>query len=221
MRGLRISLPEDDDTLRVLCLGAHADDIEIGCGGSLLEWLAAGRAVELRWAVFSAPGERRREAQSSAEAFTAGARGVDIRIADFRESFFPDQWREIKEHCEKLREGFEADVVFTHRRSDRHQDHRTLAELAWNTWRDHLILQFEIPKYEGDLGAMNAYQPLAAESAARKSSTLRAHFPSQAGRGWFDEELFRGLMRLRGVECNSASCFAEAFEASKLVLTPS
>ena len=220
MRGLQFTRPGEGDALRLCCLGAHADDIEIGCGGTVLEWLAGEVPVDVRWAVFSAPGGRAAEARASAQAFLEGARSSDVRIGEFRESYFPAQWSAIKEHCEALRQDFEPDLVLVHRRADRHQDHRVLGELAWNTWRNHLILEYEIPKYEGDLGQVNAFQPIATENVERKLALLHEHFESQRGRSWFDADLFRGLMRLRGMESNSPTRFAEAFEAPKLSLTP-
>jgi LmbE family N-acetylglucosaminyl deacetylase len=203
--------------LRLLALGAHSDDIELGCGGTLLAWLAGRPDLHVTWVVFSGAGARKAEARTSAAAFLAGAAASDVRTLAFRESFFPSQAADIKEVFESLKESA-PDVVLTHHRDDAHQDHRLLGELAWNTFRDHLVLEYEIPKYDGDLGRPNAFVPLDAEVCRRKCELLREHFASQRGRDWFDDEVFLGLMRLRGMECRSASGYAEAFHARKIVI---
>lgn len=204
--------------LRILCVGAHSDDIEIGCGGLLLEALAAG-PCEVLWVVFSAPGPRRAEARSSARSFLAGAAASTILIRSFRESFFPVQWSAIKREFEALRRRFEPDVVFTHFRDDRHQDHRVLSDLAWNTFRNHLVFEYEIPKYDGDLGRPSAYFPVSRPALDRKLELLLQHFGTQRSKHWFDRDTFAGLMRLRGIECASPSGFAEAFHARKWTLS--
>jgi len=202
----------------VLCLGAHADDIEIGCGGTLLALLAAHPSLSVTWVVFSASGERADEARQSAASFLAGAGSRTVHIHEFRDGFFPHEWPRIKETFEQLKAELAPDLVFTHYGDDRHQDHRALAELTWNTFRDHLVLEYEIPKYDGDMGSPNVFVPLDETFVSRKIEALMAHFASQRAKRWFTEDLFRALMRLRGMECNAATGHAEAFYARKLVL---
>jgi LmbE family N-acetylglucosaminyl deacetylase len=205
--------------LRLLFLGAHSDDIEIGCGGTILRFLAEHPGSEVTWVVFSANPEREREARASAAAFLGDApRTVEIKA--FRESYFPDNATLIKDAFEELKRSMvrAPDIVFTHRRQDRHQDHRVVSELTWNTFRNHLILEYEIPKYEGDLGNPNLFVPLPRAVADKKAALLMEHFPSQAGRTWFRPDTFHGLMSIRGVECNAAEARAEAFHAHKLLL---
>lgn len=203
---------------RILCLGAHSDDIEIGAGGTILSLLEANPQMEVCWVVFSAPGARAKEARLSAEAFLEGTSRAEILIESFRESFFPSVWTEVKERIEEIRRSIDPDVVLTHFRDDRHQDHRVLSDLAWNTFRSHLVLEYEILKYDGDLGRPNLYVPLPAKTAARKIELLLQHFESQRTRHWFSRENFEAMHRIRGIECCSASGFAEAFHARKCVL---
>jgi LmbE family N-acetylglucosaminyl deacetylase len=200
--------------LSVLALGAHSDDIEIGAGGTLLSWIASGARLHVDWCVLSAPGEREREARDSAAAFLEGARSA-IRLGQFRDGYFPAERAGVKDWVEGLKE-LKPDVIVTHARDDAHQDHRLICELAWNTFRDHLILEFEIPKWDGDLGQPNLYVPLPEEILERKIELLDAHFGTQRSKAWFDAETFRGLARLRGVECRSR--YAEAFFARKMAL---
>jgi LmbE family N-acetylglucosaminyl deacetylase len=204
--------------LRVLCLGAHADDIEIGCGGTLLELIAAGAELDVDWCVLSAPGERASEARRSAEAFLSGARRVNVDIRAFRDGYFPYEGSSIKDWFESLKERLAPDVIFTHATSDLHQDHRETAQLTWNTFRDDLILEYEIPKWDGDLGAPNTFVPISEACLARKIALLETHYGSQRDKAWFDADTFRGLARLRGVECHSPTRFAEAFYARKITL---
>ncbi|HZU85685.1 MAG TPA: PIG-L deacetylase family protein [Polyangiaceae bacterium] len=204
--------------LRVLCLGAHSDDIEIGCGGTVLRLLAERRASSVDWVVFSGEGRREHEARASADDFLAGAAEQRVAVHAFRESYFPSVAAEIKDRFEALKHAVDPDVIFCHHRHDVHQDHRTIAELAWNTFRDHLILEYEIPKYEGDLGAPNVFVPLTSGQAARKVELLVKHFGSQGSRYWFRPDTFHGLMSVRGVECRAPDGRAEAFHARKLVL---
>jgi LmbE family N-acetylglucosaminyl deacetylase len=203
---------------RVLCLGAHADDIEIGCGGTILQLVASGRPLEVTWVVLSADPVREREARASAARFLKGARRTTILVQRFRESFFPQIAGEIKEFFECLKPMIAPDLVFTHFRHDLHQDHRITCELTWNTFRSHLILEYEIPKYEGDLGAPNCFVALDPGTCRRKVRHLLTGFPSQRHKHWFTDETFRGLMRLRGVECAAPGRYAEAFHARKLTL---
>ena len=204
--------------LEILALGAHADDIEIGCGGTLLRLLSERPGSNVRWVVFASNTEREREAKASAASFLAAAAKSEIQVNSFRESFFPYVGASIKEHFESLKAGPRPDLVLTHRTADLPQDHRTIAELTWNTFRDHLVAEYEIPKYEGDLGQPNVFVPLVRATAERKVELILAHFPSQAGRTWFRRETFEALMRLRGIECNAPEGFAEAFHVRKAVL---
>jgi LmbE family N-acetylglucosaminyl deacetylase len=200
---------------RVLAIGCHADDIEIGCGGTLIALSRARPGLALTWVVLAAPGDRGAEARASAQAFLANADTSDVRIHGFRDGFLPYDGGEVKEVFEELKE-VQPDLVFTHTRHDLHQDHRLACELTWNTLRDHLILEYEIPKYDGDLGSPNVFVPLEESLVEEKLRVLRDHHASQHGKHWFDDELFRGLMRLRGME--SASRYAEAFTCRKLTL---
>ena len=202
--------------MRVLCVGAHSDDIEIGCGGLILALLKGGRRVAVDWVVFSAPGERAREARRGASLFLKRAAQARVQIHGFQDGFFPYEPR-IKETFESLKQT-RPDVVFTHYRQDRHQDHRVLSDLAWNTFRDHLVLEYEIPKFDGDLGTPNCFLPLDRATALRKAAYLQRAFGTQRDKHWFSEETFMGLMRLRGMECRAPGGYAEAFYARKVVL---
>ncbi len=212
---LTLPLAPDRGTLRILAIGCHSDDVEIGCGGTILSLLEARPDVHLTWVVLSATGARAAEARASATAFLSGAASTDVRVYEFRESFLPWVGAEAKEAFEELKD-VTPDLVFTHTRHDLHQDHRLACELTWNTFRDHLILEYEIPKYDGDLGAPNVFVPLAGHIVERKVSLLREHFVSQSGKHWFDDELFRGLVRVRGME--AATTYAEAFTCRKIML---
>jgi LmbE family N-acetylglucosaminyl deacetylase len=200
---------------RVLAIGCHSDDIEIGCGGTLLELGRVHPGFELTWVVLAARGERADEARAGAQAFGRPAR-LDVRIHDFRDGFLPYVGYEVKEVFEALKE-VEPDLIFTHGRDDLHQDHRLACELTWNTFRDHLVLEYEVPKYDGDLSTPNVFAPLAREVVDEKLRLLGESFSSQGDKHWFDPELFRGLMRLRGME--SATTYAEAFTCRKLTLS--
>jgi LmbE family N-acetylglucosaminyl deacetylase len=202
----------------VLCLGAHSDDIEIGCGGAVLRLLEANSGATVHWIVFSARAERAREAEASAARFLAAAGTRSVELHQFRDGFFPSEQAKIKTYFEELKARIDPDLVFTHCRHDLHQDHRVVNELAWNTFRRHPILEYEVPKWDGDLGTPNVYVPLTPEQARRKVDILLECFASQAGKQWFDEETFVGLMRLRALECHAASRRAEAFFGRKVVL---
>jgi LmbE family N-acetylglucosaminyl deacetylase len=202
----------------VLCLGAHGDDIEIGCGGTLLRLLAACPDTAVHWVVLSADALRTGEAIDSAKAFLGDARSKTILVNHFRDGFFPFLGAEIKEQFEELKTKVSPDVIFTHHRGDLHQDHRLIGELTWHTFRAHLILEYEVPKYDGDLGAPNVFVPLDESVCRRKIQTLLSSFPSQRRKHWFDEDTFLSLLRLRGMECHAPSRYAEAFYARKLVL---
>jgi LmbE family N-acetylglucosaminyl deacetylase len=210
--------PADGRPLRLLCLGAHADDIEIGCGGTVLRLLAERPDTEVTWVVFSATPERRREAENTAARFLEPAPRSRVEVFDFPDTRFPAAFDQLKDAFAELSAGPAPDLILSHRRADRHQDHRTVGELTWNAWRDHLILEYEIPKYEGDLVPPNCYVPLDPAQAERKVALLLEGFPSQREKHWFDAETFRGLLRLRGLEAAAPSGYAEAFHASKLVL---
>jgi LmbE family N-acetylglucosaminyl deacetylase len=213
----RLSFDDGQGLESVLCLGAHCDDIEIGCSGTVLK-LAAGRARLVTWVVFSSDTQRQQEAMRSAQRLLTGVPKQDIIVRSFRDGFFPQQGTEIKEYFEELKTTVSPDVIFTHYRGDLHQDHRTIAELTWNTFRDHLVLEYEIPKYDGDLGSPNTFVELDEGLADRKVANLLDSFESQRGKRWFSPDLFRGLLRLRGMECNAQTGLAEAFYCRKLVL---
>lgn len=204
--------------LQILCLGAHSDDIEIGCGGTLLRLLEERPGSGVDWVVFSASPERELEARASAGEFLASAARANVVVKNFRESYFPYIAPDIKDFFEELKRTTRPDLVLSHHRHDVHQDHRTLAELTWNTFRAHLVLEYEIPKYEGDLGTPNFFVPLARRFADRKVELLLKHFQSQAQRSWFRPDTFHGLMSVRGIECAAPESRAEAFHARKLVL---
>lgn len=205
-----------DRVKSVLCLGAHSDDIEIGCGATLLRLIQENPGLQVYWFVFNANGARADEAKKSARHFLHGASSPKIRVGRFRESYFPSEWPAIKNAFEEIKQQFDPDLVLTHYRDDRHQDHRVLSDLAWNTFRNHLVLEYEIPKYDGDLGIPNVYMPVSRETGEQKVTALMRHFKSQAGRQWFTSETFWAMLRLRGVECASPSGFAEAFYGRKL-----
>ena len=202
---------------RILALGCHADDIEIGCGATLL-LLTRAQAVDVTWVVFGAEGARRQEAEASAQSFLAGAATSEVVVHGFRDGFLPYVGGDVKEAFEELKARIEPDVVLTHTRDDHHQDHRLVCELTWNTFRDHLILEYEIPKYDGDIGRPNTFVPLPEDIAREKVRLLLESFPSQREKDWFDPEVFLGLMRLRGMESRAPSGYAEAFSCRKLAL---
>jgi LmbE family N-acetylglucosaminyl deacetylase len=215
---LPLTLGREGVPLHVLCLGAHSDDIEIGCAGTLLRWLGEHEQVVVTWVVFSATGARASEARGSARALLRRAAGVEIVLGDFVDARLPSEFERAKEFVADIARRVSPDVVFTHRLDDRHQDHRLVAELTWQAWRDHLVLEYEIPKYEGDLGQPNVYVPLTKAVVARKLRHLLSHFGSQRGKDWFRESTFRGLMAVRGVECRAPDAAAEAFHMRKAVL---
>jgi LmbE family N-acetylglucosaminyl deacetylase len=203
---------------RILALGCHADDIEIGCGATLLSLVRARDDVEVTWVVLSATGERAEEARRSAGTFLDGARRTEIAVHGFRDGYFPYEGGAVKDVFEQLKGDVDPDLILTHARDDLHQDHRLVCELTWNTFRRHLVLEYEIPKYDGDLGVPNLFVPVSAELAREKTRLLAEAFSSQSEKHWFDQELFLGLMRLRGMEAASPSGYAEAFTCRKLSL---
>jgi LmbE family N-acetylglucosaminyl deacetylase len=215
---LHLPFAKQKRPLRVLCLGAHSDDIEIGCGGLLLRLLGETDALEVCWAVLSATGDRAKEATLSAKRLLGRGQHLNVMLGDLRDSYFPADFGRAKEFFRTISTVTKPDVVFTHYLSDRHQDHRLVAELTWQTWRNCAILEYEIPKYEGDLAQPNLFSPLPAPIVKKKISHLMRHFESQRSRQWFTRETFEALMRLRGIECRAPSGYAEAFHARKLCI---
>lgn len=203
--------------LRVLCIGAHCDDIEIGCGATLLR-LADERPLDVTWLILCSTPQRAAEARSSAAAFLKKARTRTVNIEAFRDGYLPAQWAEAKECIESSKVSTDPDLIFTHDLHDRHQDHRIVSELTWNTFRDHVILEYEIPKYESALGQPNLYVPVSNAVAERKARHLLNAYATQRTKRWFSRETFLALMHLRGIECNAQRGLAEAFHARKLVV---
>jgi len=203
--------------LKVLCLGAHCDDIEIGCGATLLR-LAGERSIDVTWIVLCSTPTREAEFHLSAGRFLRNARSTEVRIEALPDGYLPAHWAEAKDCLESLKRLPRPDLVFTHERDDRHQDHRVVNELTWNTFRDHTILEYEVPKYDGGLGNPNFYAPVTRTVAQRKARLLIESYVSQQHKPWFGEDAFLALMRLRGIECNAPHGFAEAFHVRKVVL---
>lgn len=201
----------------VLCLGAHSDDIEIGCGGTLLRIRESAPNCKFTWVVLSGDQLRVSEAQNSAEAFL-GDSDWEIRFGNFRDAFMPFDGESVKEFIHAISSEIDPDIVFTHRLEDRHQDHRLLSEVTWNAFRSHSIFEYEIPKYEGDLGNPNMYVSIPEPMVDYKIKSLCRHFPTQAEKPWFDDETFRSMMRIRGLECHSPSCYAEGFYCRKIMI---
>jgi len=216
MRALH--LVEAGDRLSVLCLGAHSDDIEIGAGATLLSLVERGVRLEVHWCVLSAAGEREKEARASAAAFLSQAADAQVETMSFQDGFFPEQGEAIKSWFESLKGRANPELILTHRRDDAHQDHRQVCRLTWNTFRDHSILEYEVPKWDGDMGQPNVYVPISARALERKIELLMVHFGSQRSKQWFDDETFRGLARLRGMECRAPERYAEAYFGRKLLL---
>lgn len=214
---MKIQIPNPGTgPLRVLFLGAHSDDIEIGCGGTILRLIQEYPELEVTWVVFSAVGERGEEARKSAQEFLKEVRQKQVLVHDFKDGYFPYRGEEIKDIFEGLKQGPVPDLIFTHYRHDLHQDHRTLCELTWNTWRDHFILEYEIPKYDGDLGTPNFFVHLDRTLCDRKTALLVRFFQTQGNKHWFTPETFQAILRLRGVECKSPGGYAEAFYSRKV-----
>jgi LmbE family N-acetylglucosaminyl deacetylase len=209
--------PPGSGPRRVLALGAHADDVEIGCGGTLLRLVAEVPDLEVTWVVFCSTPARAQEARASAEAFLAGAARSQVIVKAHRDGFLPWSGAEVKDEFEALKAGPPPDLILTHYREDRHQDHRLVSELTWNTWRDHLVLEYEIPKYDGDFGSPSFFAPLPAATLERKIALLMRAFPTQAGKPWFTPDLFQAVARIRGMECVAPEGFAEAFYVRKAV----
>jgi len=205
-------------SLQILCLGAHSDDIEIGCGGTILRLAEQYQNCAFHWVVFNAIGVRKDEAQRGAESFVGSKRLGRIVLKEFRDGFMPFAGADVKDVFEELKQTISPDLILTHHRKDAHQDHRLISDLTWNTFRDHLILEYEIPKYDGDLGQPSVFVPLESEIYEKKVRNIVDTFQSQRTKRWFEESTFLSLMRLRGMECNAPSGYAEAFQCRKLVL---
>ncbi len=203
---------------RILCIGAHSDDIEIGCGGTILQLLAGAKRLEIHWVVLCSNPDRAKEAQRSANAFLKGVKNKTLVVKSFRDGFLPYTGGEVKEFFEELKKSYSPDLIFTHFRHDLHQDHRLASELTWNTFRNHLIFEYEIPKYDADLQHPNFFVPLSDAVRGKKVRHLMNHFVTQRNKHWFTEDLFNGLMRLRGMEAASPTLHAEGFHCRKVLL---
>lgn len=214
---LKFSFPTHQP-LTVLCLGAHSDDIEIGCGGTLLRLANEYPQLSVTWIVFTARDQRRQEAIDSANDYLLDVKEKQVSLQQFQDGYLPYQGTQVKDYFESLKKQISPDVIFTHQRHDLHQDHRLLCELTWNTWRNNLILEYEIPKYDGDMGAPNFFVHLDEDTAQRKTQLLMKHFQTQTNKDWFTGDTFMGLMRLRGMESKSKTRFAEAFYCRKIVI---
>jgi len=211
---------DSDKTYHILCLGAHCDDIEIGCGGALLDILKHNNNIHVTWVVFTSNEKRRLEAEAGAKLFLDGAASSDVRIFDLRDGFLPYAGERVKELCEDIKKTIDVpDIVFTHARHDRHQDHRFISELTWNTFRNHLVLEYEIPKWDGDMGVPNTFIELSEETARKKIEFLQRVYNTQQEKKWFTDDLFWSLMRIRGMESGAVSRLAEAFYSRKIVLS--
>ncbi|HJQ97990.1 MAG TPA: PIG-L family deacetylase [Candidatus Polarisedimenticolaceae bacterium] len=213
-----LSLPPGGQLLRMLCVGAHCDDIEIGCGGTILT-LSAARPIDATWVVLSSDDLREKEARAAAARFLAKAKSSTVDVKRFRNGFFPHEGAEIKDYFESLKVLPAFDLILTHTSDDRHQDHRVVNELTWNTFRNHTVLEYEIPKYDGDLGRPSVYVPLTKAVLAEKVRIAMESFASQCDKHWFSGDLFTALARLRGMECVAPEGHAEAFYARKIVVS--
>ena len=202
---------------RILALGAHADDIEIGCGGTILRLLEQNPASEVCWVVMGASGRRRAEAVESASRFLANAKRKEIIVKEFRDGYFPYMGAEIKDFFEELKRNSAPDLILTHYREDLHQDHRLVSELTWNTYRNHLILEYEIVKYDGDMGSPNFFVHLTESMVRKKIKVIMDSFESQRQKNWFTEDMFSAILRLRGVESNAPEKHAEGFYCRKII----
>ncbi len=214
---LKVSLRSLDGPRRLLCIGAHSDDIGIGCGGTVLRLLDEGTDIEVWWLVLAAAGSRIAEAEGSASRFLANANTKRVIVKDFSDGFFPYHGAEVKGFFEELKRDYAPDLIFTHYRHDLHQDHRLVSELTWNTFRNHLILEYEIFKYDGDIGNPNFYVQLGEEHCRGKIAYLLEYFETQRNKAWFTEDAFYAILRLRGIEANAPSKYAEAFYCRKAV----
>jgi LmbE family N-acetylglucosaminyl deacetylase len=213
---LKLKLFESNKMPKILCLGAHPDDIEIGCGGTLLRFVEEAPEAQFRWIVFSGNKIRNKEASQSASSFLKKIKSKQIVIHSFRESYFPFIGAEIKDCFEKIRKEYNPDIILTHHNNDAHQDHMLISKLTWNTFRNHFIIEYEVPKYDGDLGDPNLFVHLDEPEVQRKVDYLHAFFQSQKEKVWFSKDNFRSILRIRGVECNSPTNYAEAFYCRKI-----
>ncbi|WP_373529022.1 PIG-L deacetylase family protein [Nostoc sp.] len=214
---IKISFNKTEESeYKILCLGSHCDDIEIGCGGTILKLIKNYQHIIICWVIFSSNEQRAEEATASTSLFLKEIQTKKIIIKNFRDGFLPFQGIEVKECFEQLKQEFLPDIIFTHHRDDRHQDHRLISELTWNTFRNHLILEYEIPKYDGDLGIPNFFVHLDEALCCRKIQYILDAFPTQSNKQWFTEETFRAILRIRGIESNSPSNYAEAFYCRKI-----
>ena len=219
---LKLSLPQlKESDLHLLFLGAHSDDIEIGCGGTVLKLVQESTRLCVDWIVFSSTPDRSTEARESAEEFIAGVKQKNIIVKNFRDGFFPYRGEEIKEYFEELKQSMAPDLIFTHYRQDLHQDHRLINELTWNTFRNHMILEYEIPKFDGDLGSPNLFVHLEKNHCRRKVEIIEQHFKTQKDKPWFSEETFTSMLRLRGMEARAPEGFAEGFYCRKVAILSS
>ncbi len=211
------SIPRKEG-LNILLLGAHCDDIEIGCGGTVLKLIEDYEIDHLKWVVFTSTEIRKKEALASAKQFLGTVQNAEITILDYKDGFLPSVWSDVKESFEQIKNGFNPDIIFTHYRNDLHQDHRTLNELTWNTFRNHLIFEYEIPKYDGDIGNPNLFVPLDEDQIMQKNEIIQDCFKSQLDKQWFDDSLLNSMPRIRGVECASKNKYAEAFYTRKMII---
>ena len=211
--------PANHQPLHILCLGAHCDDIEIGCGGTILSLIQKHVNIKITWVVFSSTPSRKLEAEKGAQLFTEGAKDIDLHIFEFRDGFLPYEGEAVKEAFEQIKQEISPpDIIFTHYRHDLHQDHRQVSELTWNTWRNHTIFEYEIPKWDGDMGRPNSFVHLDQKTGKKKLALLQEAYNTQQSKAWFTDDLFWSLMRIRGMESNSPSTISEAFHARKTVL---
>jgi LmbE family N-acetylglucosaminyl deacetylase len=210
---------QDNDTKHILCLGAHCDDIEIGCGGTLLQLLKLNTNIEITWVVFTSSEERKKEAEVGVQLFTQGVKKLNLKVFSCRDGFLPYSGKELKEAFEEIKSDITPpDLILTHYRNDLHQDHRIVSELTWNTFREHMILEYEIPKWDGDLSTPNTFIHLSDDIGKQKIAYLQQAYNSQQAKKWFTDDLFWSLMRIRGMESNAPENIAEAFYSRKLVL---
>lgn len=215
---INLGLALSGDSLKILCIGAHSDDIEIGAGGTIIKLVEVYQRIAFYWVVLSSDERRGIEARESAEALLTGVADKTVVIKDFKDGYFPYMGSQIKNYFEILKREVNPDLIFTHFRSDLHQDHRLVSELTWNTFRDHLILEYEIPKYDGDLGTPNVFIVLEEGICKKKIEHIKTYFISQVGNQWFSEETFKAVLNLRGTESNAPTRYAEAFHSRKIVL---
>jgi LmbE family N-acetylglucosaminyl deacetylase len=217
MLGLKFA-KDSKKPLQILCLGAHSDDVEIGCGGTILRMIEEYSDLSFYWVIFSATQDRKNEAINSAKDFLRDAHNKEIVVKEFQDSYFPYMGADIKRYFNELKSAVSPDIIFTHYRHDLHQDHRLINELTWNTFRNHLILEYEIPKFDGDIGTPNFFVPLSESICKQKIDNLLTHFQTQTNKYWFTSRLFESIMTLRGMESHAADGYAEAFYIRKIVV---